>query len=256
MGNKIRIRLKNWLRGVLVGKCGRYNEANRNEWLRQTLSRIPKNKRILDAGAGELKYKSYCEHLEYVSQDFAQYDGVGDGAGLQEGRWDQTKLDIVCDITNIPQPDASFDAIVCVEVFEHLPDPVSALREFARLLRDDGTLVLTAPFASLTHFAPYHFSSGFNQYFYEKCLPELGFEKVEITFNGNYFEYLAQELRRVPLVAKRYCSSSFGNKIRGLVNVFPRLLILNWLAKLSADDRGSHELLSYGLHVQAIRQAR
>ena len=77
-------------------------------------------------------------HLEYVSQDFGQYDGKGDDKGLQTKKWDNTKLDIVSDITDIPVPDSSFDAIMCIEVFEHIPYPISALEEFSRILKRGG----------------------------------------------------------------------------------------------------------------------
>lgn len=73
--------------------------------------------RILDAGAGELAYKHFCSHLHYVSQDFAQYDGKGNASGLQMGTWDQSNLDIISDITSIPEKDASFDAIMCIKDF-------------------------------------------------------------------------------------------------------------------------------------------
>ena len=76
--------------------------------------------------------------------------------GLQTGEWDTSRIDLVSDITEIPAPDASFDAILCSEVLEHIPEPTHALDEFMRLLRPGGTLILSAPFASLVHFAPYH----------------------------------------------------------------------------------------------------
>ncbi|NJN83841.1 MAG: hypothetical protein HC802_17255 [Caldilineaceae bacterium] len=94
---------------------GRDNKANREAWLQQTLASIPPGARLLDAGAGELQYRKYCQHLDYVSQDFAAYDGQGDGAGNQTGTWDQSRLDIVSDIVDIPEPDGSFDAIMCTE---------------------------------------------------------------------------------------------------------------------------------------------
>lgn len=239
-------------RGVrLHPTCGATNVTAREDWLKSALEKVPAGSRILDAGAGELKYKPFCAHLNYVSQDFAQYDGKGDGAGLQTSAWDQTKLDIVSDIASIPEPDSSFDAVMCIEVLEHLPDPIAALREFARLLRDGGTLILTAPFCSLTHFAPYHFSTGFNRYFYEAWLPQLGFEIVELRFNGNYFEYLGQEIRRIGQVAERYCG---GGKTRSIVREQLARLLLNSLARLSLQDRGSHELLSFGIHVLAVRR--
>jgi 2-polyprenyl-3-methyl-5-hydroxy-6-metoxy-1,4-benzoquinol methylase len=46
---------------------------------------------------------------------------------------------------------------MCVEVFEHLPEPIKAVEEFARLFKPGGYLILTAPFCSLTHFAPLSF---------------------------------------------------------------------------------------------------
>lgn len=52
------------------------NETNRQIWLKQTLSALPKGGRLLDAGAGELKNRQYCGHLDYVSQDFCQYQGA------------------------------------------------------------------------------------------------------------------------------------------------------------------------------------
>lgn len=101
---------------------------------------------------------SFCEAI------FCRYEGAGDGKGLQTGKWDTSRVDLVCDISAIPELDASFDAILCSEVLEHVPDPSKALDEFARLLKPSGKLILTAPFASLVHFAPYHYCTGFSRY--------------------------------------------------------------------------------------------
>jgi len=139
------------------------NEANRQRWLAKTLNALPEGLRILDAGAGELKNKVYCKHLNYVSQDFCQYSGGGK-EGLSPEKWDTSKIDIVSDIANIPEPDASFDAILCSEVLEHVPEPTKALDEFQRLLKPGGILILTAPFNSLVHMAPYHYCTGFSKY--------------------------------------------------------------------------------------------
>ena len=228
---------------------GTVNEMNRLKWLEDVLKKIPSGSRILDAGAGELSKKKYCSHLNYVSQDFAQYDGVGDGKGLQTGKWDQTQIDIVSDITDLPAPDGSFDAIMCIEVFEHLPDPVSAIREFSRLLKQGGFLVISAPFCSLTHFAPYHFSTGFSHYYYEKHLSDNGFDVLEIKPNGNYFEYLAQEIRRLPEIAGKYADSSFSED-----DEIAQGQLLYTLEKLSERDTGSCELLCHGWHVLARKK--
>lgn len=173
------------------------NEGNRQAWLKKTLTSLPTGIRILDAGAGELRNRPLCGHLAYVSQDFGRYQGAGDGKGLQTGKWDTSRIDLVCDITAIPEPNAAFDAILCSEVLEHVPDPTKALDEFARLLKPGGKLILTAPFASLVHMAPYHYCSGFSRYWYEYHLPLRGFRIEEVTPNGDWFAYTKQELMRL-----------------------------------------------------------
>ncbi len=231
-----------------MNTVGMQNEYSRINWLKKTLKAIPKNSRILDAGAGEQQFKKFCSHLNYVSQDFAQYDGTGDKKGLQMDVWDQSNLDIVSDIVAIPEPDTSFDAILCTEVFEHLPNPILAIKEFSRLLRTDGYLIITAPFCSLTHFSPYHFYTGFNRYFYETHLPQYGFKIIEIQTNGNFFEYIAQEIRRISFVANQYSLDQ--------LHIWEKLalkIVLNMLNRFSKKDKGSEELLNFGYHILAIK---
>lgn len=231
---------------------GTRNEAARAAWVEAAVRALPAGGRILDAGAGEQQYRKFCSHLRYVSQDFGQYqpdESPHRDTGLQVQGWQYGKLDHVCDITAIPEPDGSFDAILCTEVFEHIPDPLAAVREFARLLRPGGELIVTAPFCSLTHFAPYHFATGFSRYWYEHHLPGYGFNVAELTPNGNYFEYTAQELRRLPSVVERYAGTRAGLAFK----LLSRLMLL-WLGRWSARDKGSSDILAYGWHVRAVKR--
>ena len=224
------------------------NKENRETWLKKTIKNIPKGKNILDAGAGELQYKKFCDHLKYTSQDFGKYTGNNLSEGLQMGKWDNSKLDILSDITKIPVKKSSFDAIMCIEVIEHLPEPAKAIKEFSRILKRGGSLIITAPFCSLTHFAPYYFANGYSKYWYEKILNENGLEIIEIDYNGNYFEYLAQEFKRVESVAKQY---SEIKKVHYYLLRFLKPLILLVLKYFSKNDTNSNELLCFGLHIHA-----
>jgi ubiquinone/menaquinone biosynthesis C-methylase UbiE len=234
----------------LKPSVGVANETCRESWLEQILQEIPKNGKILDAGAGTQRYRKYCKHLEYVSQDFGEYDGKGDSSALQMGKFNYGKLDIVSDITSIPMSNSSFDAIMCIEVLEHLPNPVQAIKEFSRLLKPNGHLIITAPFCSLTHFAPYHFSSGFNKYWYEEHLSEHEFDNIKIAQNGNFFEYLAQEIYRMPYIADRYTNSK-----PNLLEFLSILIFQRMLLRFSKQDNGSSELLCFGYHVHARRNS-
>lgn len=229
---------------------GTHNENFRVDWLEKVLQRIPVGSRILDAGAGEQQFKKFCSHLKYISQDFGQYDGKGDGSGLQMGEWDQNSLDLICDICSIPEPDGSFDAIMCVEVLEHLPDPIAAFREFSRLLGKGGYLILTAPFFSLTHFAPHHYTSGFNSYYYLRHLKNNGFDAIEIYANGNFFEVIAQELRRVEYVVSKYNDMATHKNCRiSRLERWCLNIVLKMLGRFSKGDTGSSDLLCHGYNI-------
>ncbi|MDX6617397.1 MAG: hypothetical protein QOD60_2488, partial [Solirubrobacterales bacterium] len=54
--------------------------------------------------------------------------------------------DLKLDITAMDLPDASFDAIICSHVLEHVPDDKAAMGEMRRVLKPGGTLLVLVPF--------------------------------------------------------------------------------------------------------------
>lgn len=229
-------------------EVGTQNSQIRDAWVEKVLADLPEGWRLLDAGAGECQYKKHCSHLAYVAQDVAVYDATNQ-VGFQNPGWSFSQIDIVCDIVDIPEPDASFDAVLCTEVFEHLPDPVSALQELVRLLKPGGMLITTAPFWSMTHQAPFHFATGFNRFFYEHHYERLGLDIVELTPNGNYFESVGQEVRRLSEMAQTYA----GTKLDGY-EVYAVQMILALVQRLSALDKGSNAMLNHDLQVRAVKR--
>jgi SAM-dependent methyltransferase len=63
-------------------------------------------------------------------------------------------LDVIGDAHRLPFDDATVDAVVCTEVFEHLIDPPAAAREIIRVLKPGGRLVLTTRFCFPLHDRP------------------------------------------------------------------------------------------------------
>ena len=109
---------------------------------------------------------------------------------------------------------------------------------------------MTAPFCSLTHFAPYHFS-GYNHYWYTHHLPLLGFKIEQIDANGTWFSFIAQELRRSRVVGKMYSS-----RLLGLITRIITIPILIMLTLMERRDRGSNELLCFGYMSRSTKLAR
>ena len=47
--------------------------------------------------------------------------------------------------SSLEYADGSFDYVVCVEGLEHIENPSNAIREFARVLKPEGTLIVSVP---------------------------------------------------------------------------------------------------------------
>ena len=48
------------------------NQSTRDAWIKKQLLGLKPELKILDAGAGQQKYKRWCKHLKYYSQDFEE----------------------------------------------------------------------------------------------------------------------------------------------------------------------------------------
>ena len=236
------------------GVLGDFQNAKvRREWIIDKLKKIPEGSVLLDAGAGQMQYADACRHLKYIAQDLGEYSSKTAGGGLHGNieswdKWDTSRLNIVCDIIDMPLENESVDAILCSEVFEHLKNPILAIKEFSRILKPGGKLILTAPVCCLSHMAPYFFYNGFSEYWYREHLKDFGFEIEEFTSNGNFFLYLCQELFRVNSMAEQYCKTNLQeDEIKTITES------IKILSKLSALDLGSDETLCFGHMLTAIK---
>jgi SAM-dependent methyltransferase len=164
---------------------------------------------------------------------------------LQTEGWDTSKIDLVSDITEIPAPDASFDVILCSEVLEHVPEPTHALDEFTRLLKPGGVLILTAPFASNVHMAPYHFCSGFSKYWYEHHLPLRGFVIETLVANGDWYSVLRQEITRLGGMERQR-----GNWIWPLAYLYSLFGLFYFTLRA---DKSAEDLACFGWQCVAVK---
>ncbi len=96
---------------------------------------------ILDVGTSQ----RYAKELR-------PYEGLFKGknymaAGYQpSSAYGAYNCDCHQDVQKMTFADTSFDAVLCIEVLEHVADPFATARELLRVLRPAGRLLLTTPF--------------------------------------------------------------------------------------------------------------
>ena len=111
-------------------------------------SYVPKNTslNVLDVGSRQVVNQK-LSHRELFDLECCRYTGVD----LEAGR----NVDVVLDKPyGLPFDDNSMDVIICGQVFEHIPFFWVTALEFARVVRTDGFIILSAPSRGHVHDNP------------------------------------------------------------------------------------------------------
>src|SRR5438067_396720 len=122
-------------------------EASIETFVRGVAAEITPGKRVLDAGAGEGRFRSFFEHAEYVGIDFAQGDPS----------WNYSALDVIGRLENLPFPNGSFDHVLSIVVLEHTSEPGRVVEEFQRVLKPGGLVHIVVPHMWEEHQRPHDF---------------------------------------------------------------------------------------------------
>ena len=118
---------------------GPRHELRERLLLRLFLSANP-GRRVLNAGAGQGTFsRRLSDHGFSVTSVDASPAAV---AVLRERVVGTVER---ADVTAVPYPDGSFDAVVLGEVLEHVEDDVGAVREVSRVLSEGGVLAASVP---------------------------------------------------------------------------------------------------------------
>lgn len=144
---------------------------------------LPRGANVLDVGAGEAPYRELFDEQQYVTLDREDTPHSGE-------------VDLYGDAESIPVEDASFDAVLCTQVLEHVPRPEDALREFSRVLDAGGILIATVPFLWEEHETPFDYYR-YTRYGIEHLARSAGFTEVEVRPRTDCFTALAQLLQNV-----------------------------------------------------------
>jgi 2-polyprenyl-3-methyl-5-hydroxy-6-metoxy-1,4-benzoquinol methylase len=113
------------------------------EWILEREPELRTTGTLLDLGAGEGRYlplwRRANPHATILAAEVSEL-ASGRSAG---GNPDVQHL--VADAQEVPLSDASVDAIVSIEVIEHVPSGLGMLKEVSRLLRPGGWALISTP---------------------------------------------------------------------------------------------------------------
>jgi 2-polyprenyl-6-hydroxyphenyl methylase / 3-demethylubiquinone-9 3-methyltransferase len=100
---------------------------------------------VLDAGCGRGFYLRMLSQLPCIRK-ICGMDLEDSSLQVAKRNCLDPRVQIVKgDVTRMPYPDDTFDFIICSEVLEHLPGDEQALFELHRVLKGNGTIVITVP---------------------------------------------------------------------------------------------------------------
>jgi SAM-dependent methyltransferase len=145
--------------------------------------------RLLDVGCGQKPYEDiFLPHVtEYLG---VEHEATFSDTAASHG---ERKPDFLYDGKRLPFEDRSFDTVLNVQVLEHTPRPAALVAEMARVLKDDGVLILSAPFQFRLHEEP-------NDYFrysphgLRVLCADVGLEIVEVHNQGSLWSVLGHKL--------------------------------------------------------------
>lgn len=107
----------------------------------EVIARLPK---VLDAGTSQRFAKDMAPFEPLFSENYK-------ALGYRPANLGPRTCDYDADIHSLPFPEHSWDAVICLDVLEHILDPRLAVSEIHRILKPGGFLLLGAPFLISYH---------------------------------------------------------------------------------------------------------
>jgi 2-polyprenyl-3-methyl-5-hydroxy-6-metoxy-1,4-benzoquinol methylase len=173
------------LRAKLLRASKRLSRKGLSRFLFEEMMLLEKEAYVLNVGAGG--------EIQRIVDDLAAKRGVR----VVSSDVDSARFpDVVDDITQSSFPSETFDAVIIMEVLEHVPEPHRAAFEIHRLLKPRGRLIASTPFVFPLHDRPHDY------FRYTKCgLSYLfrDFDDLEIRERNSWAEALLVLIARLPM---------------------------------------------------------
>ena len=139
------------------------------KFFKEELELLEPDTRILDLGCGPVQFRNLFSRFNfYVGVDFYPYDLVS----------------VITDIEKrLPFADNSFDVVILSNTLEHVSSTGDVLKEWYRVLRAGGVVLITTPFLMRIHQAPYDFNR-YTHFQLTRLLEAASFREIEVKSLG------------------------------------------------------------------------
>ncbi len=162
------------------------NYLIRNKILQELIKVLPElHGTVLDIGCGEMPYKPLITRF---NDSITEYIGLDIENPRYQGN---SKPDLIWNGALIPLEDSTVDCAIATELFEHLPDLGSVLKELFRVIKPGGILFFTVPFLWPLHDSP-HDEYRYTPFSLKRALQQSGYTNVDIAALGGWDASLAQ----------------------------------------------------------------
>ena len=190
--------------------------------------------RLLDVPAG---YGALAVRLRELGFDVAACDLYPqlfdvDNVEIKGGDLDRT----------LPYDDRSFDYVVCIEGLEHIENPANAIREFSRVMKPGGTLVVSVPNIMNIEERLKWLFSGYTSHF-KPLSPEA---RAEIAKEYGGIEEVALHVNPIGYSEVRYLLEKSGFELtsahidqekKNSWLFYPLVALIRFVARFSSDEK-------------------
>lgn len=141
---------------------------------------------LIDVGCGSMPFRQFIDRqlIKYDSLEFFPTD---------------IAVTFVGDIQNMHMiADNTYDTAICLEVLEHVPQPFRAIDEICRILKPNGTFVVSVPNLQRLHMEPYDYFR-YTRHGLRHMLENGGFRIIVLEKRGGLFSFIGNQVATLVL---------------------------------------------------------
>lgn len=141
----LRYRGSNYTCNLCKYSLKKFIELDNGDLLCPNCGSLPRTRRLWDVIKDELEGKTIL-HFSPTPSLKQQIETIATKRYITTDYENEFEAENQYDIENIPEPDNSFDLIICYHVLEHIEDDMQAMSELYRVLKPNGVCYIQTPF--------------------------------------------------------------------------------------------------------------